>query len=688
MFKIAIDGPAGAGKSTISKIVAKKLGFEYIDTGAMYRAVTLKAINLGIDLEDESAYSFLQETKLDFSNGKVLLDDVDVTKSIRSVLVTSNASTPAKLGVVRDFLVNYQRIISNAKNVVMDGRDIGTIVLPNADLKIYLDASVECRATRRKIERDEQGIKLSLEETIDEINQRDFKDSNRKIGPLKKAEDAVLIDSSNLSIEEVVNKIILLVIERGFKSMSTKFFEGQYVSGHIVNVTSGAIYLEVENEEGVVKAVIYPNDIDGYQESNKLYNEYHEGQEFRAQVKKVSKDNNTKELLLILSTKLEKEKEKFLIFDEIKEKDEIIKAEVKRVTSAGADLIYKGVKLFMPAKEIDASIDASRKLVGEKIDVIILFVNPDQFRVVVSNRIAIKKQHRLAKEAEYENISVDDVLDCEVVALLPYGAILKHGEVTGLLHQSEVDHKRIRKIEDHLKEGDNVKAKIIKIEDGKVSFSIKALTVHPWEILTSEYHVDDVFEGEVKKIIPAGAIIKMTDEYSGLMPKSEYSWLISERFDENVHEGDKITVKIINMDGSKKRISLSHKATIENTWGNVSVRKGDKITVKIAEIKERGALVEYKNVLGFLPIQEVTGTKRIGRVDEMYEVGTEIDAIVMEFEPLRAKLTVSSKQLELKKERESFDKYFKEQADETPISTLGDAFKNLGLFVDDTKKED
>ena len=142
MFKIAIDGPAGAGKSTISKIVAQVLGFEYIDTGAMYRAITLKAMRLGINLENEDEYGFLETTTLDIFNGKVLMDGEDVSEAIRSVEITNNVSVPSRIRVVREFLVDYQRIISDARNVVMDGRDIGTVVLPNADLKIYLTASV------------------------------------------------------------------------------------------------------------------------------------------------------------------------------------------------------------------------------------------------------------------------------------------------------------------------------------------------------------------------------------------------------------------------------------------------------------------------------------------------------------------------------------------------------------------
>lgn len=217
MYKIAIDGPAGAGKSTIAKILAKKLNIEYIDTGAMYRAITLKALRLGIDMEDENSYGFLDDTVLDIYNGKFFLDGVDVSTEIRSIEVTENVSTPSKIRIVRERLVEYQRQISDSKSVVMDGRDIGTVVLPNANLKIYLNASVECRARRRQLERQEQGIIKTLEETIEEIKTRDFKDSTREVSPLRKSDDAVEIDTSNMSIDEVVESIIYLVNERGLK---------------------------------------------------------------------------------------------------------------------------------------------------------------------------------------------------------------------------------------------------------------------------------------------------------------------------------------------------------------------------------------------------------------------------------------------------------------------------------------
>lgn len=212
-IRIAIDGPAAAGKSTVAKNIAKKLNIVYIDTGAMYRAITLKALNENIDIKDEKALmEILRHTKIDLiqegNEQRVLLDNEDVTKDIRKQNVTNTVPFVAEHPEVRKELVKRQRQLADSKSVVMDGRDIGTHVLPNAELKIFLVASVEERAKRRHKENLEKGFPSNLEELIKEIKERDERDSNRATSPLIKAEDAIAIDTTSLSIEEVTEKIL------------------------------------------------------------------------------------------------------------------------------------------------------------------------------------------------------------------------------------------------------------------------------------------------------------------------------------------------------------------------------------------------------------------------------------------------------------------------------------------------
>ncbi len=215
-FAIAIDGPAAAGKSTIAKIVAKKLNFTYIDTGAMYRAVTLYVLKKGLDPKSEQeSVSLIPEISIFLdSNNHVFLNGEDVTTDIRSRIVADNVSYIASYKEIRLFLVEQQRKMAEMSSVVMDGRDIGSYVLPNAEVKIYQVASVETRAKRRFDENVSNKIKCSYEDVETEIKKRDYIDSNREFAPLTKASDAIEVDTSFLSIDEVVNKMLDIIHER------------------------------------------------------------------------------------------------------------------------------------------------------------------------------------------------------------------------------------------------------------------------------------------------------------------------------------------------------------------------------------------------------------------------------------------------------------------------------------------
>ena len=213
MYNIAIDGPAGAGKSTIAKEVSKRLGFIYVDTGAMYRAMALSCLRAGVDVTDEAAVTATTDkadVKIAYKDGSqiVLLNGEDVSTEIRKEEVGKNTSKIAVYGKVREKLTALQKELAASSDVVMDGRDIGTSVLPNADLKIFLTASVETRAKRRYDELVAKGETPDLKVIEEDIVARDYNDSHREISPLTQAEDAILVDSSNMTIEEVVTTII------------------------------------------------------------------------------------------------------------------------------------------------------------------------------------------------------------------------------------------------------------------------------------------------------------------------------------------------------------------------------------------------------------------------------------------------------------------------------------------------
>ncbi|MCX5680885.1 MAG: (d)CMP kinase [Candidatus Omnitrophica bacterium] len=216
---IAIDGPAGAGKSTVAKEVARRLGFMYLDTGAMYRSLTLKALRHHVDLTHEDqlvelARSTTIDLQIDKEHAlKVFLDGADVTEEIRTAEVTNSTFYIARLGRVREVMVERQRAIGNAANVVAVGRDIGTVVFPHAYKKFYLDANFEERVNRRFKEMKGKGVSAESQDVHNDLQERDTKDFTRKVGPLKKADDAIVIDSTHMSIPEVVQKVIEAVNE-------------------------------------------------------------------------------------------------------------------------------------------------------------------------------------------------------------------------------------------------------------------------------------------------------------------------------------------------------------------------------------------------------------------------------------------------------------------------------------------
>jgi len=213
---IAIDGPAGAGKSTIAKKISEILSFEYVDTGSMYRALTLKVLNLNLDPEfEDDVINIMKDTVIDFKNNHIYLDGEQVDKEIRNNIINKNVSFVAKIKEVRDGMVKIQQRLALTKSVIMDGRDIGSVVIPNADYKFFVTASVDERANRRYKELLEKGeAEISLVQIRDEIVNRDRIDSTRKNSPLIQSKDSHLIDTTNKTIDECVNEIIAIVNRR------------------------------------------------------------------------------------------------------------------------------------------------------------------------------------------------------------------------------------------------------------------------------------------------------------------------------------------------------------------------------------------------------------------------------------------------------------------------------------------
>lgn len=208
IIRVAVDGPSGAGKSTIAKAIAEKLSLDYIDTGAMYRAVGYKMLQQGVSLSDEAAIGrLLDTTEIDFCKGDTILDGQVISDRIRTQEISRQASDCSALAMVRRRLVQLQRKMGAQKSVIMDGRDIGTVVFPDAEYKFFITAAPEERARRRFAELTAKGSETTFDQVLADINQRDYNDTHREVDPLRKAEDAVEIDTTDMTIEEVVEYI-------------------------------------------------------------------------------------------------------------------------------------------------------------------------------------------------------------------------------------------------------------------------------------------------------------------------------------------------------------------------------------------------------------------------------------------------------------------------------------------------
>lgn len=218
MINVAIDGPAGAGKSTIAKAAAKELGFIYVDTGALYRAVAYNAVKNGVIDDEQGIISMLDDTKVELKYVEgvqsVYLNGEDVSGFIRTPEISMGASKVSAIPQVREFLLNLQREIAKTNNVIMDGRDIATVVLPDAEVKIFLFASPECRAERRYKEFVEKGENVSFDDVLKDVNQRDYQDSHREIAPLKPSEESIMADTSELTLQESIDLIVNTIKEK------------------------------------------------------------------------------------------------------------------------------------------------------------------------------------------------------------------------------------------------------------------------------------------------------------------------------------------------------------------------------------------------------------------------------------------------------------------------------------------
>lgn len=718
-WQIAIDGPAASGKSTIAKMLAKKLGFKYLDTGAMYRAITLKALNLKINLENEEEYKFLEDTTIEFIDSKLYLDGVDVSKEIRSLAVSNNVSLCCKFKYVRDMMVAEQRRIAETNNIILDGRDIGTVVLPNANLKIFLCASSRVRAIRRLKERAENGMdEQTLEETIAEIEARDYNDSHREIAPLTQADDAILIDSSDLNVEEVTDIVTSLVLERGYsmENLETKmteevkeaeaqaqeeavveealaaeetsengkvnYKEMQVVWGEVVEVIAatpakkfGKNEVKAKEERVLIEledgseGYLFKKDTADIAEDEELFDKFVEGDQIEVAIKKIFPDGGK----MILSTVLVQKRNELVEFEKVVKERPIITAKViKQVPNFGLLMKYEDFTCLLPTPLATVKEEEFASLIGKDIEVVPIRIDLSRIRVIVSALAAESKKAKAAKKEFLSQVEVGQVYEGTVKNIETYGAFVELApSVEGLLHISEVDHNRISKIEKVLNSGDTVKVQVIKVEKDHIGLSRKALLPNHWANYFEGKELGCEVTGKVLEINKAGVRVDLAEQVEGFLPRSEYSWRRDVKVEDELEVGQEVTAKLIEADKTKKRIILSTKQLTENPWATVECKTGIVINVVITEVKEDSFAVDYNGLNGYMSKVAVSKNANL----EELVAGKEIKVKVRVFDPEKNRLVVSMRDAEERVEKENFNKYAKSQDKMT--NTLGDYLNNL-----------
>ncbi len=631
-WQIAIDGPAGSGKSTIAQAVAKELSFEHIDTGAMYRAVTLKALQLKINLENEEEFQFLENTKIDFRSQKIYLDDQDVSKAIRSLEVTNNVSLVSKYGYVRKKMVTLQQYFVTNQNVIMDGRDIGTVVLPHANLKVYLNANVEERAKRRMKERLEQNQETGdLETTIKEIIERDYKDSTRLISPLKKADDAIEIDSSNLSVECVVKKIISLVFERGYKMEKELKNENVELQEETKEQKEELVEEQVAPEE-VVETEVVTEDENLETEGTEVEEESEE---------ETAKAVKYKELQIVTGTVVEVIPEQ----PETKAGNKVIKAKEERVLIALED----GQEGFL-FKRDTASIKDDEDLIdlfceGDKVDVAIKKIFPDGGKFIFSTVLLNKRKELEKFGAELKR---DTVFTAKVLKQIQVGLLMKYEDFSCLLptSQAAVAEEDLATLV-----GKEISVAPIRVDYGRIRIIVSQILADrinaraDKKTFMETLEVGQVYDGVVKNIEKYGAFVEIGKNVEGLLHISEIDHSRVFKVEKILNVGDQVKVKVIKLE--KDHIGLSRKALIPNYWEEFINGKtvGSFTTGKALEINNSGVVMQLTpEITGFLPKSEFSWD-RDTKLEDSVKVEDELEVKIIEIDAAKKRIILSKKQL-------------------------------------------
>lgn len=694
---ITIDGPSGAGKSTVAKLIADKLGFKYLDTGAMYRAVTLYIIENQVDIKnEEEVINALNKLNIGFdSNYRVYLDSQDITEDIRKEKVVKFVSEVSAISSVRRKMVDLQRDIAKEGNYILDGRDAGSVVFPNADYKFYLEASLEERAKRRYKEELSKEVDISFEEVRESIKKRDKYDSNRKDSPLVVPENAIIIDTTNMTIDEVAEEITDIFLNKktisifDINSDNLRNREGIMEDNNLSNEQERNEFLKAVEEFGegdnnnsykvgnIVKGKIEKFDdsdvfinlnykVEGKINRSEFEREPYIGEELEALIDSVDNDNG---YFILSKAKLDKRRAQFVIEDAIKN-NKSVKGIVKEVIKGGFNISIMGYQAFCPFSQIEINKGIKdEEHIGKEYDFKIIKKKGKD--IVVSRRAYQEEKQNSNIETFLNNLKEGDIINGKVKNIERYGAFIGITEgLDGFLYRENMSWAKIINPKDIITRGEERAFKVLSIdrEKHRVDLGLKQLENDSWVQFIEEYHVGDIIKGEVTNIKKFGAFVKVYDDVEGLIHISDLSWNSHVNSPSDfVKKGAYLECKILAIDVPERKLTLGLKQAQENPWDTVSRDFPVKSIVKCKpkRILKNFAVFELPNGLeGICDIGDFDWINSIVNIKDYIKENEDIDMVILSIDRDKQRIKLSHKHL-----KESPWKVFEK---EHPVSSVVD----------------
>lgn len=675
---ITIDGPSGAGKSTVAKLIADKLGFKYLDTGAMYRAVTLYMIENRVDIKnEEEVINALNKLNIGFdSNYRVYLDSQDITEDIRKEKVVKFVSEVSAISSVRRKMVDLQRDIAKEGNYILDGRDAGSVVFPNADYKFYLEASLEERAKRRYKEELSKEVDISFEAVKESIKKRDKYDSNRKDSPLVVPENAIIIDTTNMTIDEVAEEITDIFLNKktisifDINSDNLRNREGIMEDNNLSNEQERNEFLKAVEEFGegdnnnsykvgnIVKGKIEKFDdsdvfinlnykVEGKINRSEFEREPYIGEELEALIDSVDNDNG---YFILSKAKLDKRRAQFVIEDAIKN-NKSVKGIVKEVIKGGFNISIMGYQAFCPFSQIEINKGIKdEEHIGKEYDFKIIKKKGKD--IVVSRRAYQEEKQNSNIEIFLNNLKEGDIINGKVKNIERYGAFIGITEgLDGFLYRENMSWAKIINPKDIITRGEERAFKVLSIdrEKHRVDLGLKQLENDSWVQFIEEYHVGDIIKGEVTNIKKFGAFVKVYDDVEGLIHISDLSWNSHVNSPSDfVKKGAYLECKILAIDVPERKLTLGLKQAQENPWDTVSRDFPIKSIVKCKpkRILKNFAVFELPNGLeGICDIGDFDWINSIVNIKDYIKENEDIDMVILSIDRDKQRIKLSHKHL-------------------------------------------